>query len=494
MQSYDRLLIGGKWDAPATPSVLQVISPLTEEVIAQIPDCSTRDIDRAVAVARASQDHGPWPHMPVAERIGILRKLAAGLRAHELDFARTQSEEVGSPYSLISAIQAEVAAALLDYYLDLGSTYPFEEVRPGLFSKALVLREPVGVVGAIVPWNYPLSLSFFKLAPALLAGCSVILKPDSATPLHSYILGEILQEIGLPQGVMSILPAGREASEHLVTHPDVDKIAFTGSTAVGKRVAALCGQTLKHVSCELGGKSAAILLDDVALDQIITPLIYRALPNNGQTCIAQTRLLVPQTRYAEITEALVERVRTLRVGNPLDPHTEIGPLVTQRQRDRVDGYIASGLAEGAKIAVGGKHPPAMTKGWFVEPTVFVDVNSSMRIAQEEIFGPVLVVLPYADEEEAIALANDSAYGLSGSVWTADQARGIALARRIQTGTIGINNAGLDPAAPFGGWKQSGIGRELGREGLEEYFELKSILLPPERPPAFAAEERAVPGL
>src|SRR5258708_18861487 len=344
MQSYDRLLIGGKWDAPATPSVLQVISPLTEEVIAQIPDCSTRDIDRAVAAARASQDHGPWPHMPVAERIGILRKLAAGLRAHELDFARTLSEEVGSPYSLNSAIEAKVTAAFLDYYLDLGSTYPFEEVRPGLFSKALVLREPVGVVGAIVPWNYPLILSFFKLAPALLAGCSVILKPASETPLHSYILGEILQDIGLPEGVMSILPESRAVSEHLVTHPGVDKIAFTGSTAVGKRVATPCGQMLKHVSCELGGKSAAILLDDVDLDQVVTPLIYSALPNNGQTCIAQTRILVPQSRSAAITDALVEPARALRVGDLLHPQTEMWPLVTSGVGDGVDGYIASAVA------------------------------------------------------------------------------------------------------------------------------------------------------
>ncbi len=341
----------------------------------------------------------------------------------------------------------------------------------------MVLREPVGVVGAIVPWNYPLVLSFFKLAPALLAGCSVILKPASETPLHTYILAEILEEIGLPQGVMSILPASREVSEQLVTHPDVDKIAFTGSTAVGKRVALLCGEALKHVSCELGGKSAAILLDDVMLDNIITPLIYAALPNNGQTCIAQTRILVPQNRYDEITEALIERVRALNVGNPLDPKTEIGPLVTQHQRDRVEGYIASGLAEGAKIVLGGGRPTAMTKGWFVEPTIFVDVKSSMSIAQEEIFGPVLVILSYTNEEEAIAIANDSTYGLSGSVWTTDLARGMAIARQMQTGSLGINNFGLDPAAPFGGWKQSGIGQELGREGLEEYFELKSILLP-----------------
>ncbi len=477
MQTYDRVFLGGTWDAPTNSSVLPVISPLTEEVIAQIPDCATRDIDRAVAAARVSQDHGPWPHMPVADRIEILRKLSAGIRERALDFARVLSEEVGSPYSLISVAQAQLTVAFLDYYLNLSLTYPFEELREGLFHKAFIARKPVGVVGVIVPWNYPLILSFFKLAPALLAGCSVILKPASETPLHAYILGEILQDIGLPEGVMSILPESRAVSEHLVTHPGVDKIAFTGSTAVGKRVATLCGQMLKHVSCELGGKSAAILLDDVDLDQVVTPLIYSALPNNGQTCIAQTRILVPQSRSAEITDALVERVRALRVGDPLDPQTEMGPLVTRGQRDRVDGYIASGLAEGAKLATGGGHPTAMTKGWFVEPTVFVEVKRSMRIFQEEIFGPVLVVLPYKDEEEAVTLANDSMYGLSGSVWTADQERGIALARRVHTGTLGINHAGLDPVAPFGGWKQSGIGRELGREGLEEYFELKSILLP-----------------
>lgn len=475
MQNYDHLFLGGEWVAPATTLTLPVISPMTEEVIARVPACSPVDIDRAVAAARASQDSGPWPHMSVAERADLLRKLSAGLRARAGAFARIQSEEVGTP-TFIAANQGTGSAAYLDYFINLASTYPFEEVRTGLFGKNLVVREPVGVVGAIVPWNFPLFLSFFKLAPALVAGCSVLLKPASETPLHAYLLAEVLEEVGLPPGVLSILPADRENSEYLVTHPGVDKIAFTGSTAVGRRVAALCGEALKHVSCELGGKSAAIVLDDVALDKIITPLVYSAVPNNGQTCVAQTRILVPQSRYAEITEALVERVRALHVGDPLDPQNEIGPLVTQRQQDRVQGYIATGLAEGAKIAVGGGRPKAQTKGWFVEPTIFVEANNSMRIAQEEIFGPVVVVLPYANEEEAIAIDNDSIYGLGGTVWTADQAHGTAIARRIQAGTVGVNAFRLDPGAPFGGWKQSGIGRELGREGLEEYFELKSILL------------------
>ena len=475
MQNYDRLFLGGEWVAPATTLTLPVISPMTEEVIAHVPACSPVDIDRAVAAARASQDHGPWPHMSVAERADLLRKLSAGLRARAGAFAHIQSEEVGTP-SFIAANQGTGSAAYLDYFINLASTYPLEEVRTGLFGKNLVVHEPVGVVGAIVPWNFPLFLSFFKLAPALVAGCSVLLKPASETPLHAYLLAEVLEEVGLPPGVLSILPADRENSEYLVTHPGVDKIAFTGSTAVGKRVAALCGAALKHVSCELGGKSAAIVLDDVALDKIITPLVYSAVPNNGQTCVAQTRILVPQRRYSEITEALVERVRALHVGDPLDSQNEIGPLVTQRQQDRVQGYIATGLAEGAKIAIGGGRPKAQTKGWFVEPTIFVEANNSMRIAQEEIFGPVVVVLPYADEEEAIAIANDSIYGLGGTVWTADQAHGTAVARRIQAGTVGVNAFRLDPGAPFGGWKQSGIGRELGREGLEEYFELKSILL------------------
>jgi len=481
MPSYDHVFIGGKWEAPATSSILTVISPFTEASIGQVPEGSVADIDRAVAAARESQDHGPWSRMPVAERAQILRRLSTASREHAQGFAFMQSAEVGSPYSFTSIMMAELSAATLDYYIDLATAYPFEEVRSGMMGKTLVLHEPVGVVGAIVPWNVPLPLSFFKLAPALLAGCSVVLKPAPETPLHAYLLAEVLQECGLPPGVVNIVPAGREVGEHLVTHPDVDKISFTGSTEAGKRIASLCGQALKPVSCELGGKSAAILLDDVVLDQVMTPLIYAALPNNGQMCIAQTRILVPRSRYDEITEALIERVRVLNVGDPHDPKTEIGPLVAPRQRERVEGYIALGLKEGAKIAVGGGRPAAMTKGWFVEPTVFVNVHSAMRIAQEEIFGPVLVILPYEHEEDAIALANDSTYGLSGTVWTTNPARGVAIARRIQTGSFGVNNLGLDPVAPFGGWKQSGLGRELGREGLEEYFELKSILLPPDMP-------------
>jgi aldehyde dehydrogenase (NAD+) len=481
MKIYDRLFIGGKWVAPATSSVLHVVSPMTEEVIGQVPEGSVADIDLAVAAAREAQDHGPWPRLPVAERANIMRKFAVSLRARSDEIARLQSEEVGSPMSFVSAPMAENSAAILDYYASLASTYAFEEIREGAMGKTLVLRQPVGVVGAILPWNFPLVLAMFKLAPALLAGCTVVFKPAPETPLHAFLLAEVLEEIGLPPGVINIVPAGREVGEHLVTHPDVDKIAFTGSTAAGKRIASLCGQALKHVSCELGGKSAAILLDDVVLDKILTFLIYTAIPNNGQTCIAQTRILVPQSRYDEMVTALCERMRTLTIGDPLDPRTEIGPLLAPRQRERVEGYIAAGLAEGATIAVGGRRPASMKKGWFVEPTVFVNVKSWMRIAQEEIFGPVLVVLPYADEEEAIKIANDSSYGLSGTVWTSDPARGVSIARRIDTGSFGVNTFGLDWVAPFGGFKQSGIGRELGPEGLEEYFELKSILMPSDTP-------------
>jgi len=341
-----------------------------------------------------------------------------------------------------------------------------------------VRREPVGVAGCIIPWNVPLFVLMLKLGPALAAGATVVVKPAPETPLDAIILAEAVEQAGIPPGVVNIVAAGREVGEHLVRHPDVDKIAFTGSTAAGRRIASICGEQLKRVTLELGGKSAAIILDDVDLPGVIAGLLPGALMNNGQACVAQTRILASRSRYREVADALVAAVRAWTVGDPMDPSTLCGPLVAARQRDRVEGYIALGKQEGATLACGGGRPKGLAKGWYVEPTVFVDVDNRMRIAQEEIFGPVLAVIPYDDEADAVRIANESAYGLSGSVWTGDVDRGLGVARRVRTGTYTVNGFAMEFGAPFGGFKCSGVGRELGPEGLEAYLEPKQINLPP----------------
>jgi len=341
-----------------------------------------------------------------------------------------------------------------------------------------VTKEPVGVVGAIAPWNVPLFIAAAKLAPSLVAGCTVVYKPAPETPFDAFRLAEIFTEAGLPKGVLSVIPAGREVSEHLVKHPGVDKISFTGSGVGGKRIGGLCGERLKRCTLELGGKSAAIILDDADLSTAIPTLLPNAIMNNGQACISQTRILAPRARYDEVVDALVASVAGLPVGDPLDPETAVGPVVAERQRARIEGYFDSGREEGATVALGGGRPAGLDKGWFVEPTVFSNVDNKMKIAQEEIFGPVLVVIPYDGDEQAVEIANDSNYGLSGSVWTADNDRGLGIARQVRTGTYMLNGGTpIDFATPFGGYKESGVGREFGPEGLESFLEKKSISLP-----------------
>jgi betaine-aldehyde dehydrogenase len=347
-----------------------------------------------------------------------------------------------------------------------------------LASEMIVRREPVGVVGAIVPWNVPQFVTMSKLAPALIAGCAIVIKPSPETPLDAFKLAELLDEAGIPKGVVSIIPAGREVGEHLVRHPGVDKIAFTGSTAAGRRIAGICGEQLKRCTLELGGKSAAIVLDDADLEQTVAGLKFASLMNNGQACVAQTRILASRDRYDDVVDAIGGMMGALAVGDPHDAATEVGPLVAERQQERVEKYIALGQEEGAKVEVGGNGRPAgQEKGWYVKPTLFTGVDNSMRIAQEEIFGPVLAVIPYDDPDDAVRIANDSDYGLAGSVWTADVEAGLDIARRVRTGTYGVNQYTMDFMAPFGGYKGSGIGREFGREGLEHYLELKSIAPP-----------------
>jgi len=476
---YDRLFIGGEWVSPASTGTIDVINPTTEEVAGRVPDAVDADMDRAVAAAREAFDTGPWPRMPHAERAAILTKVSDALKGEMQPVAELISTEMGSPISWGLMAQVLAPTMIMDYYVQLASSFAFDEVRDGLMGQVLVAKEPVGVVAAISPWNVPLFIAAAKLSPALVAGCTVVFKPAPETPLDAFRLAELFEQAGLPRGVLSVVPAGREVGEHLVRHPGVDKVSFTGSTVAGKKIGAICGEQLKRFSLELGGKSAAILLDDVDLAQALPMLIPNAMMNNGEACIAQTRILAPRDRYQEVVDALVESVSQMKVGDALDPEVAVGPLVAERQRDRVEGYIKTGQEEGAKVAVGGGRPAGLEKGWFVEPTVFVDVDNSMRIAREEIFGPVLAVIPYeGGDEQAVAIANDSSYGLCGSVWTADPARGLEVARAVRTGTYMLNSPiPIDFSTPFGGYKESGIGREFGPDGLELFLEKKSISLP-----------------
>jgi aldehyde dehydrogenase (NAD+) len=476
MTDYDQLYIDGGWVAPSGTDTIDVISPTTEARVGRVPEATTADVDRAVAAARQAFDSGPWPQMTSIERAEIMAKLSAIIQDRHETFATTITEEMGTPISWSTMGQVFASTMILDYYTGLAREFVAEEWRQGIMGPALVRREPVGVVGAIVPWNVPLFVTLIKLGPAFAAGCTVVLKPAPETPLDAMLLAEAAHEAGVPAGVLNIVPAGREVGEHLVKHADVDKIAFTGSSVAGRRIAALCGEQLKRVTLELGGKSAAIICEDADLDETIPGLIMSSMLNNGQACVAQTRILTPRSRQDEVTERLVAAVEALKVGDPRDPATEIGPLVAQRQRDRVEGYLKLGQEEGAKIATGGGRPD-FDQGWFVQPTVFVDVDNGMRIMQEEIFGPVIGVIPYEDEADALRIANDSHYGLSGTVWTADVDHGIDIARKVRTGTYTVNGFMIEFGCPFGGYKESGLGRELGPEGLDAYLESKSISLP-----------------
>jgi len=477
MRVHDRFYIDGDWVAPASSAVLDVISPHTEEVVGRVPEATAADMDRAVAAARRAFDSGPWPRMAPAERAAAVGRLADIYAGRLGDFAELITEEMGSPITFSQLAQAPQPQLMLSYFAALGKDFTWEDERPGLFGPVTVRREPVGVVAAIVPWNVPQFTIMTKLPAALVAGCTVVVKPAPETPLDAYLLAELIEQAALPPGVVNIVPAGREVGEHLVSHPGVDKVAFTGSTAAGRRIASICGEQLKRCSLELGGKSAAIILDDADLAATVGWLEMASLMNNGQACVAQTRILAPSSRYDETVDTLAAMVAGLRVGDPADPATQIGPLVARRQQDRVEGYIAIGEEEGAKVVTGGSRAAGRERGWYVAPTVFADVDPAMRIAREEIFGPVLSVIRYTDDDDAVRLANDSDYGLAGTVWTADPERGMEIARRVRTGTYGVNMYMIEACAPFGGYKASGIGRELGPEGLMGYLEYKSIARP-----------------
>ncbi len=481
IRDYDRLFIGGDWVVPEGTGTIEVISPVTEEVVGRVPEGTEADIDKAVATARRAFDHGPWPRMAPAERGEVLKAVAAQITAEMGDMAEIITGEMGSPITFSNLGQVLAPTMIFNYYADLATTYAFDEVRSGMLNpQVLVTKEPVGVVGAIAPWNVPLFIAAAKLAPSLAAGCTVVFKPAPETPFDAFRLAEIFTEAGLPKGVLSVVPAGREVSEHLVTHEGVDKISFTGSGVGGKRIGGLCGERLKRCTLELGGKSAAIILDDADLAATMPQLLPNAIMNNGQACIAQTRILAPRSRYGEVVDAVVSSVAAMKVGDPMDPATEVGPVVAERQRARIEGYLESGREQGATVSLGGGRPsgPEFAKGWYVEPTVFSDVDNKMRIAQEEIFGPVLVVIPYDGDDNAVEIANDSNYGLCGSVWTGDNDRGLGVARQVRTGTYMLNApVPIDFSTPFGGFKESGVGREFGPEGLEGFLEMKSIALP-----------------
>ncbi|MFD6061691.1 aldehyde dehydrogenase [Rhodococcus wratislaviensis] len=470
----DALFIGGRWVAPNEGATVDVVEAATEKVLGRSAVASTADIDAAVTAARDAL-RGPWGQLDNRARADILDLFAAALKKRGRDTATLVSRENGMPISLSAGVNGFGPAAMIRYYAALVREAASEDVRPSAFGgRTVVRREPVGVVAAITPWNYPQPLAAMKIAPALAAGCTVILKAAPETALDAFAFADAADEAGLPPGVLNIVPAGREASAYLVQHPGVDKVAFTGSTAAGRAIGEVCGRLLRPVTLELGGKSAAIVGADADLAVFAANLAEVSLVNNGQTCHASTRILAPRDRYDAVVEVVTETVRGLAVGDPLDKATAIGPLVSAAQRERVLGYIEDGRRAGYRMTTGGGVPDSQPLGWFVEPTVFVDVDNSARIAQEEIFGPVLTITPYDDEDEAVEIANDSEYGLGGTVWTADEERGLALASRIHSGTVGVNHYALDLDAPFGGVKSSGLGRELGPEGLYPYFATKSV--------------------
>jgi betaine-aldehyde dehydrogenase len=467
---YERLYVNGKWVAPLGKGSIEVVNAATEEVMGRVPRGNDQDVDAAVRAAAAA--FPSWAATSVQERARHLERLKEGLQARADEIAATIAGEVGTPLNLAKAIQAGLPIAVTGSYPAILREYQFEE-RIG---NSIVVQEPVGVVGAITPWNYPLHQTMGKVAPALAAGCTVVLKPSAVAPLNAFLLAEIADQIGLPPGVLNLVSgAGSVVGEALARHPLVDMISFTGSTAAGRRVSQVAAETIKRVALELGGKSASVVLDDADLTKAVSHTVSNCFLNSGQTCSAWTRLLVSRKQHEQAAEIARTAAAKFTLGDPMGGQAKLGPLVSAEQRESVRGYIRKGIEEGARLVIGGPEAPeGLPRGYYVKPTVFAAVTPAMTIAREEIFGPVLSILPYEDEDEAVAIANDTVYGLAGGVWSGDPARAQRVARRMRTGQVDINGGKFNPLAPFGGYKQSGHGRELGRLGMEEFLEVKSL--------------------
>jgi betaine-aldehyde dehydrogenase len=473
MLTKDKLFIGGQWVAPSSRETIDVHNAGNGEVMGRIPAAAEKDAEAAVRAARAALE--PWSALPASARADYLQKISDGLKARADELARTIAQEVGMPLKLAGRIQVGLPIANFANYAQLVREFKWEE-RVG---NSLVVREPVGVVLAITPWNYPLHQITLKLAPALGAGCTVVLKPSEVAPFNAFMLAEVIESIGLPAGVFNLVSGyGPAVGEALVRHAQVDMISFTGSTRAGKRISELAAQGVKRVALELGGKSASVILEDADLPTAVKSTVNGCYLNSGQTCTALTRMLVPASKYEDAAKIAAEVARSFTVGDPLAETTRLGPLSSQAQLERVRTYIKKGMAEGAEVVAGGTEPPpgVPAGGYYVQPTVFGKVRNDMTIAQEEIFGPVLAIIPYKDEDEAVRIANDTVYGLAGAVWSKDEGRAQRVARRIRAGQIDINGGAFNLNAPFGGFKQSGHGREAGVYGLEEFLEYKSLQL------------------
>ncbi|MBN4050222.1 aldehyde dehydrogenase family protein [Desulfobulbus sp. AH-315-M07] len=472
MKQHECIYIDGAWVSAEGEGRHEVIHSTTEEVMGSVPSGNAADIDKAVKAARRAFEG--WSQTSKEERGSYLQKISAGLQARSEELARLIASEVGMPLPMSTMIQAGLPSMTLMSCAQLLSDYKFEEE----IGNSLIVREPVGVVGCITPWNFPLHQIVAKVAPALAAGCTVVVKPSEVAPLNAFLFAEVIHEVGLPAGVFNLVSgAGVPAGEAIALHPDVDMVSFTGSTRAGRRVAELAAQTVKRVALELGGKSASIILDDADLKKAVKKSVGNCYLNSGQTCSAWTRMLVPKDKYDEAVAIAKAAAESFTLGDPLVGEARLGPLVSDAQRQRVREYIQAGIEEGATLVTGGAEPPeGIDKGFFVRPTVFANVESSMKIAQEEIFGPVIALIPYEDEDDAVRIANDSIYGLSGGVWSGDAERAKRVARRMRTGQVDINGGNFNPMAPFGGFKQSGYGREFGKYGLEEFLEVKSLQL------------------
>jgi len=473
--NFSKLYIGGEWVNPSTDRILQVISPSTEQLVFEVAEADETDVDRAVDAAHNAFEEGPWPSMSPLERANVLEAFAKALRSRTEDFATSWTESTGVALSM-SKLSLEYSVSAVDRSIEQASSFAFVEPFPPENGGNSLVHEPVGVVAAIAPWNAPLASMLTKVGPALIAGCTVVMKPAPQTPIEAYMVAECAHEAGFPAGVINMITAERDASDHLVRHPHVDKVSFTGSVATGQRIASVCADRIARVTLELGGKSAAIVLDDYDLEVAAQNLAGAICVLNGQNCAALTRVIISSNRHDEFVENLVAAMQKVTIGNPYDSDTDLGPITMKSQLEKIESYIAKGVAEGATLATGGKRPVHLDKGFYFEPTVFANVDNNMAIAREEIFGPVLCVIPCEDEDDAVRIANDSPFGLAGAVYTNDNKAAYRVARQMRTGTVGQNGMRASFGIAFGGFKQSGLGREGGTKGLLPYLEPKTLML------------------